>query len=93
MLPILAIMMYWVLGHMLPILANMIYWILGHFNLRLPGIILEDGVVTKLEWQLETRFVSEEELGTEKVVPVWTTGSQRGMCMLIQNSVSLDNLI
>ena len=31
-------------------------------------IILEDGVVTKLEWQLETRFVSEEEIGTERVV-------------------------
>ena len=73
MLPIFANMMYWVLGQMLPILANMIYWIPGHFNLKLPGIILEDGAVTKHEWQLETRFVSEEELGTEKVIPVWTS--------------------
>ena len=31
---------------------------------------LEDVVVTKLDWQLETRFVSEEDLGTEKVLPV-----------------------
>ena len=26
--------------------------------------ILEDGVVTKLEWQLETWCVQEEDLGT-----------------------------
>ena len=38
--------------------------------LSLPGIILEDEVVTNQEFQLETRSVSEEDLGTEKVVQV-----------------------
>ena len=36
----------------------------------LSRILLEDGVVTKLEWLLVTRFVSEGDLGTENGVPV-----------------------
>ena len=56
--------------------------------ISLSRIILEDGVVTKLEWQSETRIVSEEELDTERVVPVSTTESPNVMCMVIQNSVS-----
>ena len=70
LLPIFANMIYWVLDQLLPIFANMIYWSLVTSILSLPGIILEDGVVTKLELQLETQSVSEEDLGTEKVVPV-----------------------
>ena len=30
-----------------------------------------------LEWQAETRFVLEGELGTENGVPVWAAESQR----------------
>ena len=56
--------------------------------LGLTRILIEDGVVTKLEWQLEAQLVSEEELGTEKVVRVWTTESPNVMCRVIQNSVS-----
>ena len=41
-----------------------------------------------LDWQSETRLVSEEELRTERVVLVWTTESPNVMCMAIQNSVS-----
>ena len=48
----------------------MMYWVLGHLNLGLLEIILEDGVATKLEWQSETQSVSEEDLGTERIVPV-----------------------
>ena len=48
-------------------------WCIGPFVtsiLSLSRIILEDGVVTKMEFQSETGSVSEEELCTEKVVPV-----------------------
>ena len=38
--------------------------------LGLPRIILEDGVVTKMEWLLETRFVSEEDIGVGNGIPV-----------------------
>ena len=57
----------WKYSSFLPLLCvrTLVTYILG-----LPKIILEDGVVTKLEWQLETRFVSEEELGTENGVSV-----------------------
>ena len=41
-----------------------------------------------LELQSETRLVSEEELGNEKLVPLWTTETSNAMCMVIQNSVS-----
>ena len=62
----------------------MIQWNLGHFNhefvkdqsdyaqeretdLEIKSI-LEDGVVTNLEWQSETWCVQEEDLGKEKIM-------------------------
>ena len=55
---------------MLTILALLCVRTLVTSILGLPRIILEDGVVTKMERLLESRFVLEEDLGTENVVLV-----------------------
>ena len=84
--PILSSVMPILFMEILLILANLMCLVTS--ILGLPRIILEDGVVTKLEWLLETWFVSEEELGTENGVPVRADESQRGMCLVMQSLIS-----